>query len=98
MAGFSKIKRKLEKLNIQSNEYEIIFNDLSPMQVGYTKLYDNFEMQDFSDNLFNSITSNLGKGTYRFSIDTLGVYIDSATVYEVEIKPCISVISSNLTV
>ena len=97
MAGFDKVKRKLEILNPQTKKYEIIFDDSSPMRVGYTKLYADEEMQDFSDNLFNSVSTGLSKGTYRFSIDTLGAYIDTVVIYKVEIKPVISVIETNLT-
>ena len=97
MAGFDKVKRKLEILNPQSQKYEIIFDDSTPIRVGYTKLYEDEEMQDFSNNLFNSVVTWLCKGTYRFSIDTLGAYINSVVIYKVEIKPIISVVESNLT-
>lgn len=97
MAGFDKVKRKLEILNPQSQKYEIIFDDSTPIRVGYTKLYEDEEMQDFSNNLFNSVVTGLCKGTYRFSIDTLGAYINSVVIYKVEIKPVISVVESNLT-
>lgn len=97
MAGFICIKRKLELLNPQTNKYQIVFKDDSKLHVGYQKFYSDEEMQEFSDNLFYAEARNLKVGTYRFSIDTLGVYINSEVIYKLEKTISISVSNSNLT-
>ena len=99
MAGFDKIKRKLEKFNKGTEQYEIVFEDKLPHSVPYEKCYEDDEIVNYNYQHFLKLTKNLKikkPGYYQFSVDTLGAYIDARVVYEIATEVTCKAVESNL--
>ena len=99
MAGFDKIKRKLERYNKNTNQFEVIFEENLPYSVEYMKCYENDEIVNYNYQHFLKITKKLKikkPGYYQFSVDTLGAYIDTVCEYKLKMKPVASMVKSNL--
>lgn len=94
MAGFDQIKRKLEKYNKESDTYEVIFEDAEKVTVDYEKFYEDDEIIYYNYEQFKKLFDQLQineAGVYRFSVDTLGAYLnttcDYKAAYTFTIKP-----------
>ena len=99
MAGFSKIKRKLEVYNKDTDKFELLFEDVEPYTVPYEKCYEDEEIVNYNYQHFLKITKKLKikkPGYYQFSVDTLGAYIDTVCEYKLKMKPVASMVKSNL--
>ena len=99
MAGFDKIKRKLEKFNKDTEQYEIIFDDKLLHSVPYEKCYEDDEIVAYNSDHFYKLIKKLKikkKGYYRLTVDTLGSYIETTCEYKLTLEPCASMVKSTL--
>lgn len=99
MAGFDKIKRKLEIYDKDTDTFKLVFEDITPYSVPYEKCYENEEIICYNSHHFNKLLKKLKikkPGYYQFSVDTLGSYIDTVSEYKIKMKPVASMIKSNL--
>lgn len=99
MAGFDKIKRKLERYNKVTDKFEVVFEDTKPHSVPYEKCYEDEEIISYNYHHFNKLLKKLKMkkpGYYQFSVDTLGSYIDTVCEYKLKMKPVASMVKSNL--
>lgn len=97
MAGFDKIKRTLEVLNTATNEYETRLDDV--IDVPYQKFYEDDEILGFNYEQFDIASQFLGlkTGEYRFTVDTLGRYIDTTCIYVINMQPTTNMVQSCLS-
>ena len=99
MAGFDKIKRKLEHYNKQTDSFEVVFEDTVPFSVPYEKCYEDDEIISYNAYHFQKLIKKLKirkAGFYQFSVDTLGFYIDTVCEYKLKMKPVSNLIRSKL--
>lgn len=95
MAGFDKIKRTLERYNPRKQKFEIMFEDKNPIKVEYMKCYEDEEIYGYNFQRFCALTKKLQinkPGYYRFTVDTLGSYIETRCEYKIEYKPTMSLV------
>lgn len=99
MAGFDKIKRKLEIYDKDTDTFNLVFEDVTPHAVPYEKCYADDEIISYNAHHFHKLLKKLKikkPGYYQFSVDTLGSYIDTVCEYKIKMKPIATMVKSNL--